>query len=465
MKSKAYLILLALFFIFSLTLKPEEGLGQSKRGYSLEETIAEALANNKALKAKKEKITQAAYIKRQARAAFLPKFGMTYGYTRLNEVKTLKSDYLKVEDIEGLGLPESISIPPGPYTLRDLRIALRPEDNYQWKGTITQPVFTGFALSSAFKLAELGIDQSRINLELEKLNLVLKAKEAYFGILKADRVLNVVAMAVESLESHVNVARRFHNVGMIPINDLLKAEVELANARHNLVKAKNASRLARFVFNVVLSRPINDPVDVQDIPVYKPEKGDFKEYLKEAFNNRPEMKLVEINIRQADQMIRLARSRSYPEVGLEYNYIKEGDDPSVSGSTYHEDDSWEIVAGFSWTFWEWGKTHYSIKEKKSLKEELIQLTMVLKDTIRLEVKGAVLGLEEANENIPSTKKAVEQAKENLRVSKQQYKVHTTTSTEVLDAQTLLTQATTNYYSAVYDHELAKAKLLRAIGTY
>ncbi|MDY7037322.1 MAG: TolC family protein, partial [Thermodesulfobacteriota bacterium] len=66
---------------------------------------------------------------------------------------------------------------------------------------------------------------------------------------------------------------------------------------------------------------------------------------------------------------------------------------------------------------------------------------------------------------PTTIKAVEQAEENLRVSQERYKAQVTTSTEVLDAQTLLTQARTNYYNALYDHNLAKAKLLRAKGEY
>ncbi|MCD6298013.1 MAG: TolC family protein, partial [Deltaproteobacteria bacterium] len=68
-------------------------------------------------------------------------------------------------------------------------------------------------------------------------------------------------------------------------------------------------------------------------------------------------------------------------------------------------------------------------------------------------------------NIPTTSKAVEQAEENLRVSEERYKAQVTTSTEVLDAQTLLTEGRMNYYRALYDHNLAKARLRRAIGEY
>ena len=119
----------------------------------------------------------------------------------------------------------------------------------------------------------------------------------------------------------------------------------------------------------------------------------------------------------------------------------------------------------SWTFWEWGKTLNSVKEKESLKRQLEQTKHALIDNISLEIKKAVLDIDEADKNIPTTSKAVEQAEENLRVSEERYKAQVTTMTEVLDAQTLLTQARVNYYRALYGHNLAKARLQRAIGEY
>ena len=424
-------LLLPLYLIFL----PTHGLAEEKKVYRLEESIAEALANNWKLKAKEEKIDQTAYIKKQARAEFLPKLSTSCDYTRLNE----------------------------PTTFWDIPISAK--DNYQWKGTVTQPLFTGFALTSSYRLAELGIDQSKMELELSKLDLALQMKKAYFEILIADKVVEVTRKDVESRKSNVKVARNFYKVEMIPINDVLKAEVELANSKHNLVKANNASRLARSAFNIVLSRPMSAPVDVEDILGFQPDRGDFQEYVEEAVKNRPEMKLIDISILQTDQQIRLAKSKNYPEIALQYDYIKEGDEPDVSGSPFHDANRWQAMAVLSWTFWEWGKTHYSVKEKQSLRKELIQTRHALQDSICLELKQAVLELETAEENIPTTRKAVEQGEENLTVSEERHKAQVTTITEVLDAQTLLTQARVNYYKALYSHHLAKAKLQRALGNY
>jgi len=81
------------------------------------------------------------------------------------------------------------------------------------------------------------------------------------------------------------------------------------------------------------------------------------------------------------------------------------------------------------------------------------------------LKTAMLDLETSEKNIPTTRQAVEQGEENLRVSEERYKAQVTTITEVLDAQTRLSQARVNYFMAFYDHNLAKARLLRAVGEY
>lgn len=455
MKSKTSLICFALLFSLLMILKPDGGFTQEKKVYTLEESIGEALSKNPTLKAKEEKVIQATHVKKQARADFLPKFSTSYGYTRLNEVSR-KSAY-SYPTYDFANAPIGYTFVP--------EYDLNTQDNYQWKGTVKQPLFTGFALTSSYRLAELGIDKSEMELELGKMDLALQVKKAYFEILIADKSVEVASKDVEFRKSNVRVARSFFKVGMIPINDVLKAEVMLANAQLNLITARNASYLARSVFNTVLARPVNAPTDVVDILIYKPEHGGFQEYVREALKNRPEMKLLDVNILQIEQQIRLAKSKNYPEIGFQYDYIKEGDKPDVSGSPYHDGNRWQAIAVASWTFWEWGKTYYSVREKESLKNELIKSRLALEDSIRLEVKMELLALKNAEENIPTTRKAVEQGEENLRVNNERYKAQMTTITEVLDAQTLLSMARANYYRALYNHNLAKAGLQRALGTY
>ncbi|MDY6932693.1 MAG: TolC family protein [Spirochaetota bacterium] len=419
---------------------------QNKR-YTLEESVTKAISNFSSIKVKEEALEGAVNIRKRVRSEFLPELSTSYGYVRLSEPHRIKN----------------LSLPPPIYTIP--KIELDTENNYQWKISLKQPIFTGFALTSSYKLAKLGIDVSKLELELEKLNIALRVKEAYFNVLRADKTRDVAESAALQLESHVNEARDFFNADIIPKNDLLKAEVELGNVQHNLTKAQNATQLARSAFNILLSRRINDPVEVEDVLEYQPPEFDFDECLQKAFKNRPDMMIIDVKFLQVGQQIRLAKSGCYPEVALTADYLKEGDSPDVSGSDFHLPSSWQFMVGLSWKFWQWGKTHYSTKEKENLKRQLIFTRSGIKDNIRLEVKEAALALDEAEKNIPTTKKAVSQAEENLRSSKERYHNKLTTSTEVLDAQTLLTQARMNYYNSLYDYNLAIAKLKHAMGEY
>ncbi|RJR18813.1 MAG: TolC family protein [Desulfobacteraceae bacterium] len=435
---------LAIFFVLSLFFG-SDGSCEEQNSFTLRDSVVLSLTRNWNLKAYKEKISQAEFVRRQAGAGFLPKLSMSYGYTRFGDPMTQR---IQTGGLLGNGTME---------------FQVSNQDNYQWKGRVSQPIFTGFAILSSYELARLGINQADLEFELAKLDLVLSVKEAYFGILQADKGLDVAEKAVDSLEAHVKTAENFYRVGMIPVNDLLKAEVELGNANHDLVKARNAATLSRSVFNTLLARAVDAPVEVADVLDYRPEKADFQSFLKEAIERRPEIALMGVNMKQADQRVRLARSKIFPEVAISWEYIKEGDAPDVDGSLYHEANRWEVMLGATWTFWEWGKTHYEVKENESIKSQIQETLKAMKDQIGLQVRQSLLELDEAEKNIPISRKAVEQAEENLRVSQERYKAKVATTTEVLDAQTLLTQARTNYYGALYEHNLARARLERAMG--
>ena len=417
---------------------------QKKNFFTLERAIQEALGNNYQLKIKQEQVDESRYIRDQAKADFFPKIGTSYTYNHLSEASRSNAVPLG----SGLAIPSRL---------------INTEENYTWRTFVRQPIFTGFFLLSTYEFAKLGIDRSEMEVELEKLDLTLRVKEAYFNILRADIAVNVVRMQIDALESHLEVARNFYEVGIIPINDLLKAEVELANAQQNLVRAQNASRNNRAVLNNVLARPTYLPVEVEDISAYQPLLFNMQESVDKAHLHRPEVKLVNIALLQSEQQKRQTRSRYYPEVNAVYEYIKEGDEFDVSGSEFHDANRWQAGAVLTWTFFEWGKTRSAVRERESERIQLLETKANILENIHLDITRAYLELNQAETNIPTTRKAVEQAVENLRVTEERYKAQVTTTTEVLDAQALLTQARVNYFSALIDHHLAKARLQRAMG--
>jgi len=444
MRRKESIQWIGIFLFLSLiSLATVAAAQESKNYFTLEKSISQALDNSYKIKARNERIEQANAAMKQSRADFLPKLGTAYSYNRLSEPPISRTSLF------GTGIP----------------LVVGTEDNYRWTWFLRQPIFTGFALISSFRLSELGIDQSQLEMDLEKLDLVLRVKEVYFNILGADKAVEVAQTTVESLTQTVKVARSFFEVGMIPVNDVLRAEVELANAEQSLVRAKNLAQTTRSTFNTVLVRPVTEPVEVEDILVFKPEVGEFDAYVKTAFENRPEIKLLDVSLLQADQQIRLAKSKYYPEIAFTYQYISEGDSASVSGSRYVDANHWEALIVANWTFWEWGKTYFAGREKESVRRQLLETKADVEDGIRLQVKQSMLDLDSSAKNIPTTQKGVDAGEENLRVNAERYKAQVSTITDLLDAQTLLARSRLDYYRALYDNNQAKARLDRAIGNY
>jgi len=261
------------------------------------------------------------------------------------------------------------------------------------------------------------------------------------------------------------VARNFYDVGLIPLNDLLKAEVQLADAQQNLVRAENSVLLAKSNFNTYLRIPLERETEVEDILKYQSYPRDLSDCQTESFQKRPEIREIETQIMMARKNIQLAQSEYFPQMFLQGQFKKEGDNPGVSGSPYVDSDNWSVMAVMRWNFWEWGRTHYLVQERIKAEEQVKESLTQIKDLIRLEVKEAYLYLRESEKNIQVAEKTIRQAEENFRINQVRYREQVTTSLEVLDAQTLLTQAKNNTYQALYTYNLAHSRLLKAMGNW
>ena len=153
-----------------------------------------------------------------------------------------------------------------------------------------------------------------------------------------------------------------------------------------------------------------------------------------------------------------------PSVNLRGEYIRSGDDWEASGGEGISDAKrWNIQATAEWDFWEWGRTHFGVREKLHRLSQAQYRREQIMDNIELEVKTAYLRTRESEKNIITVEKAIEQAKENFRINQERFKEQVAATTDVLDAQTLLSDTLTNYFNALYNFKIAKATLYRAMG--
>jgi outer membrane protein TolC len=423
---------------------------------SLSESIAIALEKSPAVDSAEKKVEEAKLAKRIALKDFLPTLTAGYSYLRLDddpEMSTYK--------IENISLSPTVSIPV--ITGReDVQVGTR--DNWEAKLTLTQPLFTGFRLIASHSLAEIGADMAKISRLQEELDLILKVKEAYYNILFTKRAAEVAHQAIKQMEAHLRSVRHFFRAGMSTKNHVLEAEVKLAEAMQAGVRAENLVQVAMTEFNILLCRPMDSPSRLEDILSYKPFNMEFDQCLEKALEARPEVLTVLQKVKEAEKQVTLSRSGYYPSIGLRANHYWKGDTWEVNGSDYIEDDtSWDISVSLSWDFWAWGKSYDHVSKNQSQLSRVRNTLVQVEDGIRLEVNRNFLTMKEAAKNIPVARKAVEQAEENYRMNEARYKAQVCTSTDVIDASTLLASSRLTYYNALYGYYLAQAALERAMG--
>jgi outer membrane protein TolC len=337
------------------------------------------------------------------------------------------------------------------------------KDNYSWAVEVKQPIFAGGGILANYEAGRLGHEIASLDETTVVQDMVQEVRVAYFNVLKAERGLDVARQSVEQLESHRSMAQDFFDVGVIPKNDLLRAEVELANGRQNLVRAENAVETAKAKFNTVLRREIDTPTEVEDILTLRPYTKTFDECQKLAMENRPEVKSYTRKVEQSQKLVKLAKSEYLPSVNVVGHFERYGDNANVNGSPYRNQDNTYVMGMATWNFWEWGRTKNRVDASRSRENQTTYALDNIKDQIALEAKNAWLALHEAEKQVAVTKKSIEQADENFRVSTERYKEHVGTSTDVIDAQTLLTKAKTDYFNALSDYNISIAKLERAMG--
>ncbi len=338
-----------------------------------------------------------------------------------------------------------------------------PKDFYNYSFTVEQPLYKGMSLVTTVKVNELEYDVSASEITRAKNDLLLIIYEAYFELLKAEKLQDEANQSVLRLESQLKDAKAFFEAGVIPKNELLQSEVELAQAKFEFVKAKNRTKLARSVLNVLMKHPADQPIAIKDIFSYKPNGLGWQDVLATAMEWRPEIKQGELKIQQAEKNIILAKAEYLPSVTLSATYEKQGDDPLADEYPAGLSEVKTAQAMAEWKLWAWGQSRNKVfaakQQVKKAKESLSQTI----DNITIKLRGAFLALQATEENIAVTEKAVEQAEENYRINQERYQAQISTTTDLLDAETLLTRAKASYYNALYDYNIALAAVNWASG--
>jgi outer membrane protein len=411
---------------------PQEGLG-------LAEAIRIVLAESPASRIAEAQIDVAEDGRKAARGRFLPRLRAEVEYTNLNKVPEI-------------AVPEEIEASPFP-----IQFSAGDTEQLNVRATLEQPLFTGLALLTEYRVARLGTRRADLRQETTRQELILRAYEAYYGVLLAEKFLEVAEQAVSQLTSQAEVARQFHETGMTPKNEYLKVLVDLADTKRSRIVANYDLGFAESRLRTLLRWDGNRPLRLTEELEYRPYERSLDDCLAISFRYHPRILLAGIAIETTNQGITGARSRYYPQISLigglshEEGGFTEGED--ILSATLHAE----------WLVWEWGTNYYEVRQEKSRLLQARARKSQAMDLTELEVREAYIALQGSREAIEVARVGLEQADENYRITEEQFQESIATSQEVLDAQTGQSRAQVNYYEALNSYVVAIARLERAMG--
>jgi outer membrane protein TolC len=279
-------------------------------------------------------------------------------------------------------------------------------------------------------------------------------------VLQADDMQVLSKESVVRLEEHLKNVKAQYDVGVVAKVDVLRSEVELANAQQNLIKAENAYDLAEANFNKIIGLPLETNLFLEDTLSYVPYDKDLNYCLEYASKNRPELEQAKQGVQAARGQVRAARSGYQPQISA---FASQNWDTKDGHWAADEESTWSAGVNVSLTIFDTGVTRskaHAAEAKYFSAEETYRDTI---DAVMLDVRSQYLNLREAEKRISTTEVAVSQAEEDYRIAQLRYQAGVGTNTDVLDAQVALTNAQTNYLQSVYDYNISKTNLENAIG--
>jgi outer membrane protein len=346
-------------------------------------------------------------------------------------------------------------------------ITFGSDQNWSSQLKLVQSLYEGGRILSAFRVARLTKERSMLDYQTAIANTVIDVQVAYYDVLLAVQQITVQEASVELLTRELADTTRRYDAGTVPRFNVLRAEVELANARPKLIRARNSYRIAKN--NLVNQLGFSVPREtLEDIPLKLAGKLEAEPYKIElyraialALERRTELGSLRKTQALRGEDIINAKSTYKPSIQAFGGY--DVHNSALSQDLSNEKHGWIAGVQLTWSLFDGRRTEGKVMEATALHE---RAGVELDDAgrrIELEVRTAYSNFIEAEEVLKSQEKVVEEGEEALRLARARNEAGTGTQLDVLSAQTALTEARTTQIQALHDYAVARARLERAIG--
>jgi outer membrane protein len=380
---------------------------------------------------------------KQARADALPEVSV-YG------------TFLRYQDPGFLNSPNIDQFPP------ELLQAFRPIASNLWDGNATvRQTLWSFSLGKAIRAAGYAEHLGEENVRSARQDTALRAVFTYNAHLLALEQVKVAETVVHQKEKQLEMARNRRGAGVATDLEVLRFEVDLANARTTLLRLSGAADLARGDLNAVMVEPTDKPIEPTDSLEFVETAADQQQVVREAVSSRPEVQAVSWNEKIYDEAIGIYKADMQPRLDFNGAYgwsVRET--PNFFEPNYKK---WSLSVALKVPVFDGWRTAGKVAQARADRARVGQDRVALETLIDLEAKQAVDRLRVAASVFHAAELNVTQARKAQEMTEANYRLGATTTLDVLDAQAALTQAEFTRIEALHAHANARAGLRYVMG--
>ena len=332
---------------------------------------------------------------------------------------------------------------------------------YQFTVNFSLPVFTGGRLVSGYKTANFNLEATREAIRQSRQETVLNVKRAFYGYLLARSFVDVAGEGVTLAEKHFTNVKNLAEVGMASKFDLLRSEVQLANLKPQLIRARNGLSMAELGLKTLLGLDLGQEVEFKGELTFQAVEVNVDADVAQALINRPELNQLKYRRLMASEAVKMNMGAYLPTVAIggAYNYWAN----TFNFSKNNWESFYQVNLVLNIPIFNGFLNSAKVGESRAQLRQLEYSQKGLIESVKFEVQEAVLALRQARESLLSQEKNVEQAREAVRIAELNYTEGLATNLDVSSAQVALSQAKTNQAQALYDYAVALAQLERSVG--
>jgi outer membrane protein TolC len=423
--------------------------------YTLQQIKDSALHNNFAIRSAKYGVEAAKQQRKEALTKYFPNVSGTGLWFNANKGMAQTSINPSESISPELGAALAQSLPQEALVALANPISISMMKN----GTIgslmaVQPVFAGGQIINGNKLAKVGEEVSRLQLQLSE-NEVEKTAEQYFwqlaSLQEKMNTINAVDTLLRDIYKDVDVAVR---AGVAMRNDLLQVQLRQNDIQSQRLKLQNGISIVRLLLSQYCGlRDTSFAITyLSDAPSALLSRQDHHQVL----FGTAEYQLLDKQVEAANLQKKLAVGQNLPTVavGAGYNYHNLLENNHSFGMVF-------ATVNVPITDW-WGGSH-AIKRKKIEHQKAVEQLEDNAQLLKIRMQNAWNGVEESYQQLLLAKRSIEQASENLRLNRNYYRAGISKMSDLLEAQLLYQQSLDKHTDAFADYQNKLLEYKQATG--